>query len=473
MFSGDLQLMAKYDFKVPIKTTVIYYDSDEDDKPSIEKEKCNDVAKNINSIFEKRTKIAENYTRDSNTVLDFHNQADILSMAQTANNIDYNQKIPTEDQNSNINQIAITTLQASSERHPLVRTPQIISSQNEDHINKTANKCLQTLLDTVSTHMIFITQAYKDYAVIAKTTTDRALLEMARNYYQNAKYNFFYLSFSAISNIMLPKENDKDFVEDFIENTIKLAHSKHLIVKHSDIRMLCVEMFKWTKSHIQNPLLSELLAKEPQPTVLTCNTNSYQKQGCNQETSSSDNICIFRSGPVDRQLIINVNSTAIQNNQHTMQQMHSTTHVPCPALCISPSALPPIPRVELWNDSNSRNNIQELKNFNSSYGVYKQLLNDEYEPNRGSKTKRKQPKRNHHPATPLQTSRPPSYYSTNTCHYETVMPQIQSENQITNPVYDDSTSVHKAQEEVHRSLSRDSGYTSLASNDQMVKAFYR
>lgn len=468
--------MAEYDFKAPINATVVIYDSDEDTNPSSEKgQNSNDVTKNIDvsEILEdineaknktnhkinvpsakrrlsenpnkmKKFKGVENVTRSGNTEFVFQNQVEIQNRNDAANILCNDKTIPREDQSTiNNDQISTNNLQGSHEKHPLVCVSQIAFPQSQDNINIKANECLGTLLDTVSTHMIFIMKAYAKYVVITRKTSDRNVLEKARKHYLDAKSHFYYLSFSVVSNIMMPKENDPVFMHSFIDDTVKLAKARQLYFKHSDMMSLCADMFAWVKFHIQHPLLKKLLSKTSQSSTSTTNTKSCRgEQDFDKSNNATSKTCIFRDGPPGRELTINLSSTI---NQNTMQQFHNTN----PGI--------PVPNVP-WSRQNEQPPGNELRNYaNTTYMQQFQAFHT----------------RHYHPTTPPEvTSRPPpSYQLTQAWHNNAVTPQNYSQNQLINSSHYDSFQPD-GQVEVNRSLSRDSGFMSPLSsvfNDPMVK----
>lgn len=321
--------MAEYDFKSPIDATVLICDSDEDINSSNDGAK-DDIFKGTPShkkplngsenvpLYKNKTKEPEVQT---NTDPGYQYLAEeLLKNDNERNNNPENPRcdktIPSEDQCSNSNQIATTSLQDRLENPPGGGSQPPLP-HNQSDINKKVNDCVQTLLNIVSEHLILTVKANIDYIVFTRTISDRTVLESARRQFWKAKYKLFDMSCSAVANIMLPKENDKDFIQKFIDDTVKKGQTKHLYFKHVDIAMACKEMFAWVKAQTEQPLLVELLNKENLSTAITNDTNFISEQvGCNKPNNASDSsYCIFSSGPTGREVTINVTSasTDIQN----------------------------------------------------------------------------------------------------------------------------------------------------------------
>lgn len=164
------------------------------------------------------------------------------------------------------------------------------------------------LLDRISDNILllancslYISNTYKNNPFKYKN----ALKEFSR------KKDFLYkFSYTTITSIIIPLENNNTFIQKFINRTLAIAHSKswHYITDEI-VKYIFMDLIKWTK--FQNQVLENKC--KDQRRLPEINTNLNNILSTSTTTTDATNVCIFSHGSPGKEITINIDSQVLKN----------------------------------------------------------------------------------------------------------------------------------------------------------------
>lgn len=303
-----MKQLESFDFKAPVKVTVILDESDDEDSSitNIKKEYTNeesstrisDVEENgcvsnidilvTNNKVKKENKTPYDNNADlseyihfktpkhapNNSTSDCNNP--IKSNELTRVNDNNDPKIRSSDKNDKISNDKINDESIVTSKSP--EQSSVILNDN----NKTSQKNdygetdhLKSLLETVADNLLIIVEAYNYHLRLrSDNKTDRRTLDASLANFFRIKLHFFNLSFCTVLVLIMPQEKNETFHVKFLHGVIKRAQSKKGInVPYQLIHDLYFELITWSKTKPEyiNNLTTQLQAKN---NVQTQNDNN-------------------------------------------------------------------------------------------------------------------------------------------------------------------------------------------------------
>ncbi|XP_059052588.1 probable serine/threonine-protein kinase clkA [Achroia grisella] len=322
-----LTRMAKYDFTAPID---VEFFEEMDDKNSIEikntdPNKNNDCDDDVIYVCELPTNSTENNKKNSNEVLSNNTENN-----NVYDNINTKKKDNCE-KDIHLKQILLN--QAT-----MIPT---IQNQNHVHMNHRLSGTMKSTeldktkdpLNTVSECLINIMNAYIRHVHIRYNQQNTAsTIEESKKHYLHIKYKLFKICHDIVLSKIVPEENNKTFIEKFLNNTISFLSDKINRIKICYIRTIFREMLFWAKNNkaptvaygknYPFTLLQQLTS--PPKAVSFGGSNTIHSPQINTNSASSPS-CLFTFGPPGREIRINTLKEIYSNNG---REHISSNHVP-------------------------------------------------------------------------------------------------------------------------------------------------
>ncbi|RVE44558.1 hypothetical protein evm_010804 [Chilo suppressalis] len=114
--------------------------------------------------------------------------------------------------------------------------------------NKDSNNYIDDLLTKLSESLLHILEAYFNHIsnVHLYNINDYRLQDSKRRF-NCIKHHFFQLSYCTTNVIILSRENDTKFTDNFLDSTMKLAKQKNMKISVQQIQPLYYELISWVK----------------------------------------------------------------------------------------------------------------------------------------------------------------------------------------------------------------------------------
>ncbi|XP_063623966.1 uncharacterized protein LOC134795995 [Cydia splendana] len=295
-------------------------------------------------------------------------QFKILDDKLDENNCDKENSHTTHDKSDNI-QSDPNISTRESEKHSTVATTLLESSlsnkkatdkqfdlssylnefcpSEKDKIRLIITGCLNSL----SENMVSIMQAFVTYRQ----------QHISKEEFRKKKQQYFNSCYKVLVKVILPEENNKDFIHTFLNNTLQRGRKKcgpYFMPTHQDYANLFYEMLMWAKMS-QQPIPSADISANaneksvPPITIKSVATvgsefNKHPAQDKLQSTNTHKNtaaekICIFSSGPPERALSINIDptfqkylhNTSQYGSNETNTESNNTTQLQTAVACLT------------------------------------------------------------------------------------------------------------------------------------------
>ncbi|XP_063826046.1 probable basic-leucine zipper transcription factor S [Ostrinia nubilalis] len=376
--------MAAYDFSEKMKVTILYDDSDEDDKDTIILFSEEDLPKNSDE-----SKDLDQENRDDRKRKIDLKQPDSLSTedafpekkVKSTEFVDCDEtqsetKKSHGEENIPIKEV-VENAKPSSEENNMnnTNTEKTINNNDVNIMRKEfqeVSNYIQDILKTVSEHLILVINAFQEHTRIVNEYRNRVdgnfRIQQSKARYNSIKTHVFHLSYSAVVSVILAQENSTEFIDAFLNNTMKIADKKELKYTPQFIQPFFYDLIFWTKQKrnfmdsqsalaVQknnetntdnNPMLTKQLSQPAvvPPSKLTnslrknrsrekrkvTSHNSDQSSTCPQVAVNREpqTIPIFRAGPPEREVRISVQPNILQLQTKQITQIASMIDRPPP-----------------------------------------------------------------------------------------------------------------------------------------------
>lgn len=350
-----LELMARYDFKSPVKITLLFDDSDDDEIVNENDQNGNlETTQNGN---EQDNSSFEEYSETDNLQTETESQQSTESSNETSvnevlngtgkklrnNNPCFIHRLKENEPNDtspsrrkekpvNILNEPVHQCQVSADasyRQPSHVTcePQGGTRQSEQYVahqhdyTREPVSPIDDLLNAVSEHLIVVMCTYYRYGLNRKDGVDYKKREQA---YRLIKHHYFQMSYHTTLSIIIPLEKNKLFTNTFIENTLMIAVNECRIGKchRGHLEPIFNELLRWVKyeKSVKDRLRSQLgfdrhyNLKQQLNRPLQTN-RPFLEAPTTRTQSITDDVCIFSSKNlgvkinVNRETLINYNIT--------------------------------------------------------------------------------------------------------------------------------------------------------------------
>ncbi|XP_045448096.1 uncharacterized protein LOC123656462 [Melitaea cinxia] len=148
------------------------------------------------------------------------------------------------------------------------------------------------MLDSVSYNIIQVWECYRTTKPF-EYKNNHCDQETAIRKFIKYKYYCFNCSHLAVTSIIIPNEDNQNFIEKFINRTVILAHGMYLSqITRKFILETIKDMISWSKHAMQNKINLE--------------RNVQNQKSMESSKNNVDKICIFSTGTEDRKLSISI-----------------------------------------------------------------------------------------------------------------------------------------------------------------------
>ncbi|CAH0585789.1 unnamed protein product [Chrysodeixis includens] len=273
-----LELMERFDFKEPVKITLLFEDSDDDveivNENNQKVQSDNNSNEEDNTTFEESSETenipskteSQQKGKESNesllkqiltdTTNNLMNKESCIDNQFNANKLDRSFPNGVIDNPGNIlheprPEHEIST-KASHEQPPTATIEaQSVSNQAESYVTHYQGRepvsLLDDLLNTLSEHLIIVMHSYFRYRIHRTGGDDYPQREKV---YRLIKHHFFEISYHTTVSVIIPQEHNKRFTNTFLENTVTIANTKSKVWKchRGHLEPIFIELLRWVKN---------------------------------------------------------------------------------------------------------------------------------------------------------------------------------------------------------------------------------
>ncbi|CAB3261371.1 unnamed protein product [Arctia plantaginis] len=354
-----LSQMKQYDFNSPINVTMMFEECEDE---ALFQNVLREIKEN-DAIKQDKTEKPTSNTKVQTSIENLHKnytRAKQVSLQNMDNKLPENSspfhEVSYTSKTLKVNQSILIQKNCSSKTTENMKNSMYEKCQSDNN-KETTDRNIKTLLDIVSENLILVMRLYYNY-YYDNCKKDPPTAANLSKQFDKCKAHFFDLSYSTVVSLILPEENNKKFVENFLNKTVADA-SKVLQGKceRKHVEPFYNEMIEWVKKKREyiktfglqfaskekncekrkneNKTLKALLADSP-PAFSQPNTTNISEQleisasltapilvsDINGRDMTPENgICIFSAGDREREKSININPNLLQNqgNYHGLK----------------------------------------------------------------------------------------------------------------------------------------------------------
>lgn len=328
VIANVLDQMAKFDFKTPVKITLLFEDSDDDLEIVNENHQAGNFETEINnSTLEENSRKknlqieteSQQNSKDSNetllkqlmnaTLKDLLNKTCRTGNQSKENELDKTIPNLQIDKPGNIFNEPVCKCKISSEasfkqpayftfgaQNKTRQTKQYVA-HHHDHTTRAPLSLGGDLLNTLSENLISVMVSFYHYRLNKKDGDD---YQKRKEAFIQLKDHYFELSYHTMVSIIIPQEHNKYFTNIFLQNTVTIANNKPGLgtCHRGHLEPIFIELLIWSKfkkSIIDQKVLNLGLHKEKCLSKPLRSNWPFSETTTTQRQPKTDNVCLFSS----------------------------------------------------------------------------------------------------------------------------------------------------------------------------------
>ncbi|KAL4707762.1 hypothetical protein ACJJTC_001708 [Scirpophaga incertulas] len=124
-----------------------------------------------------------------------------------------------------------------------------INEKKDDKINE-VNNYVENLLTKVSKALLYAMDAYYIHiGNVMKRQNDTLFIQNSKRRYERIKQHYFQLAYCTTDTIILPQENNDEFTQEFLKNTIKIAQELTMkTLTLQEVQPFYYDLILWVKN---------------------------------------------------------------------------------------------------------------------------------------------------------------------------------------------------------------------------------